>query len=121
MEEVMSIDQNRSYAFDAAPEVAEVLERIARQAEDVQRVQRDIEVMTVKGYSRQDEVTATMRGTGRFTDVTIDPDLIRQYDAYDLGAIVLEAVNDALEQLAAATAEKYAPMAEASGITEWAS
>lgn len=100
-------------SFDMSADVAEIMERIQEQQDAVERVQRDVEIMRVDGYSRSNEVTATIQGSGRFTEISIDPDTIRRYDPYDLGSIVLEAVNDAMARLSEATAALYAPVLEA--------
>jgi nucleoid-associated protein EbfC len=99
--------------IDVSVDIADIMERIQEQQDAVERVQRDVEIMRVDGYSRSNEVTATIQGTGRFTAIDIDPDTIRRYDPYDLGAIVLEAVNDAVTRLAEATSALYAPVLEA--------
>jgi DNA-binding protein YbaB len=98
---------------DMSEYVADIMARIQEQQDAVERVQHDVEIMRVDGYSRSNEVTATVQGTGRFTEISIDPDAIRRYDPYDLGAIVLEAVNDAMARLSEATAALYAPVLEA--------
>ncbi len=99
--------------YDMSEDIADIMARIQEQQDAVENVQRDVEIMRVAGYSRSNEVTATIQGTGRFTEISIDPDTIRRYDPYDLGAIVLEAVNDAMTKLSEATAALYAPVLEA--------
>jgi DNA-binding protein YbaB len=109
---MMQTDQYHA-DFDMSADVADIMVRIQEQQDAVERVQRDVEIMRVDGYSRSNEVTATIQGNGRFTEISIDPDTIRRYDPYDLGAIVLEAVNDAMTRLSEATARLYAPVLEA--------
>ena len=92
------------------PEVAEMVAQLARQQEDVEQARRAVEAMVVKGGSRGHEVVATMRGTGELTDVAIDPDAMRRYDAHDIGAMVTEAVTDAQRRLAKATEARFAPI-----------
>jgi DNA-binding protein YbaB len=98
---------------DMSADMAELMARIQEQQDAVERVQREVENMRVDGYSRSNEVTATIQGSGRFTEISIDPATIRRYDPFDLGAIVLEAVNDATARLSEATAALYAPVLEA--------
>jgi DNA-binding protein YbaB len=100
-------------SYDMSADIADIMARIQEQQDAVERVQRAVETMRVDGYSRSNEVTATIQGSGRFTEISIDPDTIRRYDPYDLGAIVLEAVNDAMTRLSEATAVLYAPVLEA--------
>ncbi|MEC3978328.1 YbaB/EbfC family nucleoid-associated protein [Amycolatopsis sp. H20-H5] len=92
----------------AMPDMDELLEQVRRQTDEVQRIQRTVEAMEVKGASRQNEVTVVLRGDGRFTSIDIDPKALRQYDARNLGEIVLEAVNNGLQKLAEASSAKFA-------------
>jgi DNA-binding protein YbaB len=94
-------------------DVAGLLDRVRKQTDQVQRIQRSVEAMQVKGNSRNNEVTVTLQGTGRFTEVSIDPETVRRYNARDLGDIVLEAVNDGLRKLAEASSARFAPVIEA--------
>jgi hypothetical protein len=94
-------------------DVEGLLDRVRRQTDQVQRIQRSVAAMTVTGTSRNGEVTVTVQGTGRFTEVSIDPDTVRRYSARDLGDIVLEAVNDGLHKLAEASSARFAPVIEA--------
>ena len=102
-----------TFGIDASPEVEELMARIQRQTEEIEQIQRDIAELSVQGYSRDREVTATVQGSGRLTEITIEPATLREFDAYDVGAIVLEAVNDALDRLAETTAARYAPVIDA--------
>jgi nucleoid-associated protein EbfC len=101
------------YHDTMSTDIADIMARIQEQHDAVEHVQRDVEMMRVDGYSRSHEVTATIQGNGRFTEISIDPETIRRHDSYDLGAIVLEAVNDAMQRLSEATAALYAPVLEA--------
>jgi DNA-binding protein YbaB len=92
------------------PDSADLMAELRRQQEAVEQIQRSVDALVVKGHSRANEVSATVRGTGRFTEIVIDAELTRRYDAHDLGAIVTEAVNDALGKLAVATKARFAPV-----------
>lgn len=98
----------------AVPDMDELLAQVRKQTEEVQRIQRTVEAMEVKAASRQNEVTVTLRGDGRFTSVDIDQRAIREFDARTLSEIVLEAVNAGLQKLAEASSAKFAPVIEAS-------
>lgn len=89
-----------------------LMEQLRQQQQEVAQLQRSVEALVIKGYSRSNEVTATVRGTGKVSEIAIDPELIRRYDAHDVGVIVTEAVNDALAKLAAATSARFAPLLE---------
>ena len=90
-----------------------LLEQVRKQQEDVARIQRGVETMQVKGASRSNEVSVTLLGSGRFTEIAIDPEAQRRFNAHDLGEIVLEAVNDGLTKLAEATRARFAPIIDA--------
>jgi DNA-binding YbaB/EbfC family protein len=102
----------------AVPDMDDLLNQVRRQTEEVQRIQRSIEAMEVKGHSRGNEVTATLRGDGRFSAIDIDPEAIRRYDARNLGEIVQEAVNNGLQKLAEASNAKFAPVIESARSLE---
>jgi len=99
-------------------DVDRLLDQVRQQQEQVQRIQRGVEAMEIKGSSRGDEVTVTLRGTGRFTEVSIDQEAVRRYDARTLGEIVLEAVNDGLRKLGEASTARFAPVIEAASRIE---
>ena len=94
----------------AVPDMDELLAQVRKQTEEVQRIQRTVEAMEIKAHSRQNEVTVTLRGDGRFTSIDIDPRAIREYDARNLSEIVLEAVNAGLQKLAEASNATFAPV-----------
>jgi DNA-binding protein YbaB len=95
--------------MDSTPEVEAMMERLRCQQEELERIRRDVDAMVVKGRSRANEVEASVRGTGRFTSIAIDPTAVRRYDAHDLGVIITEAVNAALDNLAKESQTKFAP------------
>lgn len=104
--------------LETGVDVQGLLDQVKLQQEQVQRIQRGVETMEVKGSSRGGEVTVSLRGSGQFTQINIDPDTIRRYNAHDLGDIVLEAVNDGLRKMAEATSARFAPVIEAAGRME---
>ena len=104
--------------MDLETDVQGLLDQVRAQQEQVQRIQRGVETLEVKGYSRGNEVTVSLRGSGQFTDINIDPESMRRYNARDLGDMVLEAVNDGLRKLAEATSARFAPVIEAAGRME---
>ncbi|HEU5475319.1 MAG TPA: YbaB/EbfC family nucleoid-associated protein [Actinophytocola sp.] len=91
------------------PEVDAMVEQLRRQEQEIDRIRRDVEAMVVKGRSRAGEVEASVRGNGRLAGVSIDPATVRQYDTHDLGVIVTEAVNAALDNLAKVVQARFAP------------
>jgi len=92
------------------PEIEELLAQVREQQRRIEDIQRSVQSMVVTGYAGNGDVTAKLNGAGRFTEISIDPQVARRYDADTLGALVLEAVNDGLTRLAAASQAKFAPI-----------
>jgi DNA-binding protein YbaB len=94
-------------------EVDELIGQLRRHHDEIDRVRRGIDAMVVKGRSRANEVEASVRGNGRLTGVSIDPAALRRLDAHDLGEVITEAVNDALDKLASSAQARFAPALQA--------
>ncbi|HEY3503328.1 MAG TPA: YbaB/EbfC family nucleoid-associated protein [Actinocatenispora sp.] len=97
------------------PEIDDLLARVREQQAEVERIQKSVTELEVTGYSRNNEVTVKLRGSGRFTEISIDEDVARRLDATSLGDIVLEAVNDGLKRLGEASTAKFKPVLDAAG------
>ncbi len=91
-------------------EIEDLLADIEAQRERVLEVQRGVERLEVVGYAAGGEVTARLRGTCQFSEVSIDPRALRRYDPQTLGGLVVEAVNDALGKLNEASRQRFAPL-----------
>jgi DNA-binding protein YbaB len=104
--------------MEMGADVDSLLAQVRQQQEQVARIQRSVEQMEVKGGSRNNEVTVRLRGTGRFTEISIDPEAARRFNARDLGDIVLEAVNDGLQKLTEASSARFKPVIEAASRME---
>jgi DNA-binding YbaB/EbfC family protein len=100
-------------SIDFSTNVNALMERIRDQQADIERIQRELEVMEVVGASRDDEVRVTVRGNGQVVAVDIDDSALRENDAYELGQLVKEAVNDGLRRVAEAGSAKFKPMIDA--------
>ncbi|MEY9928225.1 DNA-binding YbaB/EbfC family protein [Catenulispora sp. GP43] len=100
-------------SIDFSTNVNALMERIHNQQADIERIQRELEVMEVVGASRDDEVRVTVRGNGQVVAVDIDDSAVRENDAYELGQLVKEAVNDGLRRVAEAGSAKFKPMIDA--------
>lgn len=100
-------------SIDFSTNVNALMERIRDQQSDIERIQRELEVMEVVGASRDDEVRVTVRGNGQVVAVDIDESALRENDAYELGQLVKEAVNDGLRRVAEAGSAKFRPMIDA--------
>ncbi|SCL20936.1 hypothetical protein GA0074692_1032 [Micromonospora pallida] len=92
------------------PAIEDLLAQVHEQQQRIEEIQRSVATMELTGYAGNGDVTVKLKGDGRFTEVTIDPQVLRRYDADTLGQLVLEAVNDGLAKLAAANEARYAPL-----------
>lgn len=97
-------------------EIEEMLAALEARNARALDVQRAVERMEITGYSGHGDVTVRLRGTGQFTEVAVDPRLLRRGDPDTLSALVVEAVNDGLRRLRDASEREFAPLiAEAGG------
>ncbi|MFG3697338.1 YbaB/EbfC family nucleoid-associated protein [Micromonospora sp. NPDC047620] len=92
------------------PAIEDLLAQVREQQQRIEEIQRSVATMELTAYAGNGDVTVKLKGDGRFTEVTIDPQVLRRYDAQTLGQLVLEAVNDGLAKLAAANEARYAPL-----------
>ena len=92
------------------PAIEDLLAQVREQQQRIEDIQRSVTTLELTGYAGNGDVTVKLKGDGRFTEVTIDPRVLRRSDADTLGQLVLEAVNDGLAKLAAASAARYAPL-----------
>ena len=99
--------------MNAETEVAELLERVRRQRDEVLRVQRAVAELRVTGASPGGEVRVTVSGGGELAEVTIDPAVFDRGDAVVLGELVRAAVNDGVHRLAEASRDRFAEVVAA--------
>jgi DNA-binding YbaB/EbfC family protein len=85
----------------------EAMEKARLHAERVKVVQADVASQEVEGASKDNKVKVKVRGTGRIVKVTIDQDAMRYNSADELGAIVLEAINDGVRKSFTIARTKY--------------
>lgn len=101
-----------SERFDIDAEVARLMTQVQEQQDQIVGVQQELIATQIVGSVERGAITVTMNGGGRFTAVTIEPDAVRQFHAQDLGTLVLQAIMDAMRQLADLTRERYGPLME---------
>lgn len=94
----------------------DLLEQVRVSTERVEDLRRTMAARDITGYAGNGEVTVRLLGSGRFTEIVIDPDTIRRYGVEDVGALVLEAVNDGLRRLNEASQATFAPLIEDTGV-----
>lgn len=105
-------------------EVERLMGEVREQQQLLERVQHEIKAARIHGSAERGLVTVTMNGGGRFTAVTIDDDAVRLLKPSVLGDVVLEAIHDAMGQLAALIQERFGPLMEdptalQSAVTYW--
>lgn len=79
--------------------------------EQVQQAQEKLAQETVTGSSGGGAVKVTVTGDQRCTDVSIDPEMLKDADAEMLQDLILSAFNNALEASRNLAAERLGPLA----------
>ncbi|MGL5849161.1 MAG: YbaB/EbfC family nucleoid-associated protein [Phycicoccus sp.] len=103
---------------DVDREVQKMMAELKENQDRFTQTQREIEATEIVGSAERGAVTVTMNGGGRFTQVNIEDDAVRRFPAHMLGGIVLEAITDAMRQLAGLTKERFAPFMEDPSILD---
>nr|MDT0661544.1 YbaB/EbfC family nucleoid-associated protein [Micromonospora sp. DSM 115978] len=93
----------------------DLLDQVRASTERVDDLCRSVASQEITGYAGNGEVTVKLLGSGRFTEIVIDPDALRRYAAEDVGALVLEAVNDGLRRMHQASQAAFAPLVAEAG------
>ena len=93
-----------------------MLEQARTQAARIGEVQRQVVASTSVGQAANGMITAKVRGNGKVSEVNIDPDAVRYYDAKTLGAAVVEAINDAILRSVMHAREQYIDVMPDTGI-----
>jgi nucleoid-associated protein EbfC len=105
--------------IDVDREVQRVIDQAKQQQKQLEDVQKSLLATQITGSAERGLVTVTMSGGGRFTAVTIDRDAVRRFEPHLLGQLVLEAIHDAMGQLAKLTRERFGPlMSDPSALDE---
>ena len=99
--------------MNAETDVADVLDRVRQQRDEVLRALRTLAELRVAGSSPAAEVRVIMSGSGELVEVTIDPAVFDRADAAGLGELVRAAVNDGLHRLGEVSRAEFAPAVEA--------
>lgn len=84
----------------------ETYKRIDAELAKAREIQAMVQRMEITGRSRNNEVLAVLHGSGHFTKVQIDDRTFQRYDAKSIGALVTEAINDALRRYSEASVKK---------------
>ena len=87
-----------------------MMAQIKRLQQQMETAQEELAVMTVTSSAGGGAVKVTMTGDQKCTEVTIDPELLKDTDAEMLQDLVLSAVNLALDDSRKLAAEKMGPL-----------
>ncbi|MGL5817492.1 MAG: YbaB/EbfC family nucleoid-associated protein [Phycicoccus sp.] len=98
--------------LDVDREVEKLMSEVRENQERFAEMQREIQATEIVGSAERGAVTVTINGGGRFTGVSIEDDAVRDFPARLLGGVVLEAITDAMRQLADLTRERFSPFME---------
>jgi nucleoid-associated protein EbfC len=99
----MSIDVDTLDPDDLIAEVEQLKTRL-------EEAQQEIQETELSGFGADGMVTVTLKGMGVVTAVVIHPDAVREYDAYQLGDVVLEALNDGFRKSAELFRDRMGPI-----------
>jgi nucleoid-associated protein EbfC len=89
--------------YDASAALAEA----QRQAAMVEEIQKDVDATETIGQSAHGMIRVTVRGTGLVTNVTIDEEAVKYYDAETLGGLVLDALNEGMRSAVMSARDKF--------------
>ena len=85
---------------------AGMLRQLKSLQENILKTQEEVEAMTVTATAGGGAVTAVVTGTRRVESITIAPEVVDPEDVEMLQDLVVAAVNQGMEQIEAAAAEK---------------
>jgi DNA-binding protein YbaB len=90
-------------------EVEKLLADVESQRIAIEQAQTELYGTEITGTADRGTITVRMNGGGRFLGVDIHQDAIKRFRSDELGPMVLEAIRDAMGQLAAMTKERFSP------------
>jgi hypothetical protein len=93
-----------------------MLKQLQSLQEDMLQAQDEIAAMEIDTSAGGGAVTAVVTGDRRVKSLTIDPEVVDPEDVEMLQDLVIAAVNDGLDQVDEATAEKMSSLTGGLGI-----
>jgi DNA-binding protein YbaB len=94
------------------PEIEKLLADLSDYQQQVLAEQKALETTEFTAVAGDGDVVVRLRGTGRLTEVRIDPPALRRYDADELGALIVEAVNAGTARVLETGRQRFAPMSD---------
>lgn len=82
----------------AKPNMAEIFKQAQKMQQEMARIQKELEDMTVEGSSGGGMVSVTVNGKQKILAVKIDPEVVNKDDVEMLEDLITAAVNQALEK-----------------------
>lgn len=80
------------------PNMAELFKQAQKMQENVEKVQQELEGMTVEGTAGGGIVTVTANGKQKITAVKLDPEVVSSDDVEMLEDLIMAAANQALDK-----------------------
>jgi nucleoid-associated protein EbfC len=84
-----------------------MLEDVRKQQQRIEEIQKEVNATTTTGFDTHRLVTVTVKGAGEVSQVQINPDAMRRFDADGLGKLVVEAVTNATTAASSMTRKKF--------------
>jgi nucleoid-associated protein EbfC len=97
--------------FGGQPNIGQLMKQAQKMQEQLAAAQEELAATEVTGHAGGGLVSATMRGSGELTAVTIDPKVVDPDDVETLQDLVVAAVRDAARVVGEIAADKMGPLA----------
>lgn len=95
-----------------------MLQQVQSLQEDMLRAQEELAAMTVTASAGGGAVTAVVTGERRVQSLTIEPEVVDPEDVEMLQDLVIAAVNEGLDQVDQATAERMETFTSGLGLPD---
>lgn len=99
-------------------DIDHLLREAREQQARIEAAQREIQNTEIVASVERGLVSVVVEGGGRISEIAIDPEAMRVFDADTLGEVVLAAIHDAMGQLVALTKEKMGPLMSDPSVLE---
>ncbi|AZA14605.1 YbaB/EbfC family nucleoid-associated protein [Corynebacterium choanae] len=97
------------------PDMNQLLQQAQAMQAQLQQAQMEIVNSTVVGEVLDGKIKVTMAGTGKVTDIAIDPAVVDADDVETLQDLLVSAIGDAHDKISKVAEEKMGPLNQAMG------
>jgi nucleoid-associated protein EbfC len=102
--------------FGGQPNMQQLMKQAQKMQQQLAAAQEELSQTEVTGHAGGGLVTATMRGSGELTAVTIDPKAVDPDDVETLQDLIVAAVRDAGRLVGELAGEKMGPLTGGAGL-----